>query len=219
MYLADGGIQQRTPQWVKERLGCATASRLVDVLDFTKGGKEGAARLQYKIDVVQERITNRAVDHPVTFDMRRGEELEPDARAEYEAATGILVQESGFVLHREIPFFGASPDNYVGVDGLAEYKVPRTSTFLKWIKAGVIPPEHIPQLVGQLSVTRRAWVDFCAYCPDMPEGKRIFVRRLNADQKAIEECEGNVRKFLAEVDQLFDDIMNSVEFVKGPAYA
>jgi len=42
--------------------------------------------------------------------MRRGNELEPFARAAYEAETGVLVQTVGLALHDVYPFVGASMD-------------------------------------------------------------------------------------------------------------
>jgi hypothetical protein len=192
---------QSSPGWVVERQGLATASRMRDILDYLKNGKESAARRQYKVDLVTERAMGRAMTHYVTPAMQRGLDEEPNARAAYEATTGSLCGPARLVLHPRIEFFAGTPDAFVGADGLAEFKVPQASTFVTWTLGGCIPEEHVPQLLAQLSVTGRQWVDFCAYSP---ESGKTFIRRLVRDEEAIANTEAAALAFLAEVDALFD---------------
>lgn len=192
---------QSSPGWVIERQGLLTASRMKDALDYLKSGKESEARRKYKIELVAERAYGRAVDHYVSPAMQRGLDEEPNARKAYEATTGTLCGPARLVLHPRIDFFGGTPDAFVGADGLAEFKVPTPTTFVTWTLGGVIPEDHMPQLLAQLAITGRQWVDFCAYSP---ESGKTFIRRLDRDEEAIANIEAGARAFLAEVDALFE---------------
>ena len=192
---------QSSPGWIVERRGLLTASRMRDALDFLKSGKESAARRQYKIDLIAERAFSEAISHYVTPPMQRGLDNEPGARQSYEARTGNLTDPAALILHRSIEFFAGTPDGFIGNDGLVELKVPMPNTFVSWTLAGVIPEEHMPQLLAQLSVSGRQWVDFCAYSP---ESGKTFLRRLERDDEAIANIEAAAKQFLQEVDDLFE---------------
>ncbi len=201
---------QTDPGWVRERIGCLSASRIKDVLDVRKDGKPGAARLKYMAELVTERMMDCAVDHPVTGPMLRGLAEEPNARIAYEARTGYLTKPARWVPHPTIPFAGATPDSFISHEGLAEYKVPLPVTYTTWRMAGEIPPDHLPQLLWQCACARRKWVDFVAYCPEAKDERlRLFIRRLEPTAEQIEEIEEKAIEFLAEVDLAFDAMMES----------
>ena len=201
---------QSSPGWVRERIGCVSASRMKDVLDVRKDGKPGAARLQYLAELVTERLIDQAMDHPVTLPMRRGLDEEINARIVYEATTRVSTRPARWVPHPTIPNAGSTPDGFVGADGLVEFKVPMPTTYTKWRMAGEIPPEHIPQMLFQLACTRRQWVDFVAYCPEAKDERlRLFVRRFEPTAEQIEEIEAKAVEFLAEVEAAFDHMKES----------
>lgn len=193
---------QGTPEWRAARCGRVTASKAADVLATIQKG-EAAARRDYRTQLIVERLTGSPADDGfVSADMLRGSELEPEARRAYEAATGELVDACGFFAWDDL-MVGASPDGLVGADGCIELKVPKSATHLSYIKAGVVPTNYLPQIACQLWVTGRAWCDFASYDPRFPDGLRLFVARVTAEQlKAdIEHLESKVRAFLEEVDK------------------
>ena len=145
---------QRSGAWIKERLGCFTASRAADAFATTKKG-ESAARTKYKFQLLAERMTNEAKEFYVTPAMQRGIDKEPEARERFEEVTGLIVQECGFALHDTIDFLGASPDGLVGNDALIEIKCPTTETHLTYKIAGVVPEDYKPQMLVQMLVTGR----------------------------------------------------------------
>lgn len=199
-------ILQSDPGWLRERLGRLTASRMRDACSYLKSGKESSERRKYKIEIVGERMADYAVGHYVTPAMQRGLDMEPEARATYEAYTGILVGPAALIHHPSIEWFSATPDGFVGSDGLLEIKVPQVSTYIEWVTGGTIPAEHVDQLTAQLAVTRRQWVDFVGYCPEFPEPRNLFIRRFTAEPEAIANCEAAAAAFLLEVDALFDAV-------------
>lgn len=204
MKLSDTGTL--SPDDVAARIGKLTASRMADAMDFLKSGKPSKARQDYMRDLVAERLTDIVVPHHVTSYMLHGIEQEPHAKALYTQVTGRQIRSAPFLDHPVIDMCGATPDGFVEADGLIEIKCPSTGKFLDWIMAGTVPDEHKPQMLLQLSVTRKAWVDFVAYDPRMPVGKQMFIRRFTPPQNKIAEIENAAIEFLLEVEELFERV-------------
>ena len=198
-------IEQGSEQWFEARLGKATASRFKDVLAVLKSGKPAEARTKYALQLAAERLTGRAANHFVTAAMQRGTDLEPAAIAEYEWQAGEVCDPAPFVPHPEL-LAGASPDRLVGADGLVEVKCPGEIAHLLTLRDGM-PPEHMPQVQGQLWITGRQWCDFVSYHPDFPDGLRLYVERVKPDAEYINSLEQGVRSFLVEVDEVVDQVM------------
>ncbi len=193
---------QGTAEWFDARKGCLTASTVADILP----GKRGAyreSRETLKNILIAERDSDRARESFTTAAMLWGIEHEDDARAEYEAQTGNLVELTGFIKHPSVPFLGASPDGLVGDDGLLEIKCPNPSTQIAYIRAGVVPEQYRPQILLQLIVTGRRWCDFVSFDPRARRAKFFCVRWTPTEEEKstlLEEC----KKFLAEVDEVMN---------------
>jgi putative phage-type endonuclease len=199
---------QGSVQWLKERCGCLTASRMAEAMEFLKGGKESEKRRKLKIELIAERMTDLMVGRFVSDAMLWGIEKEPAARSRYEEITGRLVQQCGFAIHGDIPYFGASPDGLVEADGLIEIKCPTTTTYAEWLVSGVVPEQHKPQMLAQLAVTGRKYVDFFAYDPRIKaEQHQHFLCRFEPEEKDIGKVEDAARTFLKELDDLFDTVI------------
>ena len=188
-------ILQGTEEWLKARLGCLTASRANDAC----AAETTAAYQNYLWQLVAERETGLAEETYINSDMQRGTEKEPIARAAYEAHTGTFVTQTGFWLHPEIQYFGASPDGLVGDDGLIEIKCPRTSTHLQYRKEGKVPTKYKRQMMCQLLCTGRKWVDFVSFDDRVRESKRLFIVRYTPTEKEMNEMLEKINSFLAEV--------------------
>lgn len=206
-------VFQSDPGWVRERIGKVSASRVKDVLDVRKDGKPGAARMAYMAELVTEMAMDQAVDHVITGPMKRGLENEPAARSAYEARTGHLVDAAAWVPHPRIAMAGATPDGFVATESgihLVEFKVPLPTTYTKWRLAGVVPEEHIPQLVWQCACTNAPFVDFCAYFPEAVDPRaQLFIRRFEPAESLIRETEERVEEFIAEVEKAFHSFVEA----------
>ena len=196
-------LDQGSPGWVRERIGRLTASRMGDVMAVLKNGKPAEARIKYMQQLVAERMTDSAMEFFVTAAMQHGIDNEPLAAEEYELLTGEIVLPAPFVPHPEIENFGASPDRFVGSDGLVEIKAPSTVNFIAWRMSGEIPEQYRWQMTAQLACTRRSWCDFVAYDPRVVYGSPIWIKRFEPAAEEIAACEEAARKFLAEVEALF----------------
>jgi putative phage-type endonuclease len=193
---------QGTGAWFNARTGKITASRMRSAMKRLKNGEDAAERKNLKIEILAERMTGDIIEKFVNAAMQWGIDQEGPAKAAYEAATGRIVTDVGFIDHPEIEWCGASPDGFVN-DGLIEIKCPTTSTHLSWVIDGGIPEEHIAQMTLQCAVTKRGWCDFVSYDPRVAQAQQLFVRRFYPTDEQIETVEREARLFLQEVEGLF----------------
>jgi hypothetical protein len=200
----EGEAKQGSGAWLYERCGFITASRFKDVLDFTKAGKPGAARTKYLWEIVIERLTGQPCDHYSNAAMEWGTEQEPRSRMAYEAHSGSMVEEVGFVKHPTLAMVGGSPDGLIDEDGGFESKSPFNSAIhLATILDGM-PADHRPQVQGCMWITGRKWWDFASYDPRMPDELRLYVQRIERDEEFIAALELAVSGFDAEVVALLE---------------
>lgn len=197
---------QQTEEWLKARAGHVTASRFKDVLAKVKSG-EAAGRAKYRLQLVTERLTGLPVETYKNAAMAWGTEREPEARMAYEAKTGEIVAEVGFMPHPTIQWCGASPDGLVGADGMVEIKCPFESTVHVLTVTDGMPPEHMAQIQGNLWVNGRKWCDFISFDPRMPEGLQLYRQRIERDEKFISNLVAEVAQFLAEVKLQHEKLM------------
>jgi putative phage-type endonuclease len=192
---------QRSEEWYSARLGKLTASRLGDALDQLKNGNDGAKRQQYRLDLIAERLTGLRNEFFENNAMRWGTETEPYARSAYEAVTGVLVQEVGFIDHPTIEWAGASPDGLVN-DGLLEIKCPTTTKHIQYLLANEVPEQYKPQMCWQMLCTGRAWCDFVSYDPRLPEELQIFIKRFEPTTEELQTIQQKAIDFLKTVDEV-----------------
>jgi putative phage-type endonuclease len=197
-------MEQRTEEWFAARLGKVTASRVADVLAKIKSG-ESASRKNYKMELVVQRLTNKQGESFTNAAMEWGTEQEPFARMAYEAHTGTFVKEEGFVDHPTIEGFGCSPDGIVG-EGLIEIKAPNTANHIETVLENKVPSKYIPQMQCQMACTGAKWCDFVSFDPRVPEDLQLFVVRVERDQEYIDAMEVEVKQFLSEVLDLFNQL-------------
>ena len=191
--------EQGTDDWFAARLGKVTASRVADIIAKTKTGYS-TSRDNYMAQLVCERMTNTKGESFSSAAMEWGTNQEPFARAAYEAKTGVMVEEVGFVQHPQIEWAGASPDGFVDDDGLVEIKCPNTSTHLDTIMSDAAPAKYVTQMQWQMACTGRQWCDFVSFDPRLPEQMQLFIKRVNRDEAQINQLEWEVTSFLNEIE-------------------
>ena len=192
-------MEQRSPEWFAARLGKVTASRVADVIAKTKSGYS-TSRDNYMAQLVCERMTGTQGESYTNAAMQWGTDQEPLARAAYEAAQDVLVDETGFVIHPRIQEAGASPDGLVGMFGLIEIKCPNTATHIETILSDKVPSKYITQMQWQMACTERQWTDFVSYDPRMPEGLQLFIQKVDFDPEYVKTLETEVIAFLCELE-------------------
>ena len=188
--------EQGTPEWHQARTGIVTASVFSTVLAQGRGGGPSKTRNQLLHQLAAERITGEYV--PTwggNQHTERGKAMEAQVRDLYEATSELPVQQVGFIRRGAI---GASPDSLVGDDGLLEIKTALPHIQIERVLAGVLPPEHKPQVQGQLLVSGRQWCDFRSHWPGLPE-LRVRVYR---DLPYLSTLNAALQQFNRELDEL-----------------
>jgi len=193
-------IEQRTEAWFLSRLGKVTASRVADVIAKTKSGPS-ASRENYATQLVLERLTNSVGEAYSNAAMQWGTDQEPNARNAYELKMSTFVKEVGFIDHPIIDMSGASPDGFVGEDGLVEIKCPNSSTHIDTLVSQKVPAKYLPQMQWQMACTGRKWCDFVSFDPRMPENLQLFVKRIEFEAQYVKMLELEITEFLEEVNQ------------------
>jgi len=203
---------QGSDAWLEARRGVITGSRFKDTRDYKKltaaDAKAGKTRgepsdklLGYAMDVARERFGGIVPPVFVNGAMKMGTQEEPVARLEYEAETGNIVTEAGFITTDD-GRFGVSVDGMVADDGLIEIKTAVSSkTLFKAIVEGD-HSEYIDQCNGAMWLLGRKWVDLVLWAPDIAQagGKGLHVTRITRDDDAINELEADLMAFVAMVD-------------------
>ena len=205
-------IIQGTTDWFAIRLGKVTASRVADVIAKTKTGYS-TSRENYMAQLVVERLTQTKAESYTNAAMQWGTDQEPFARAAYEAAQGVMVEEVGFVPHPTIEWAGASPDGLVGGEGegLVEIKCPNTATMIEALLTGKVPTKYFTQMQFQMACTVTKFCDYVVFDPRMPAKAQLFVTRVNRDDAYIAEIEAEIIKFLAEVKSQVQQLNEIIE--------
>ena len=206
-------VEQRTEAWHAAHAGKITASRMADVLGFSKrDGKPLKARTDYLVELVTERLTGKSIGIPMAPAMQWGVDVEPAARAAYEAKYGVIVQTPGFIV-MDCGFIGCSPDGLVTLardDVGLEIKCPfNTAVHIETLLTGM-PEHHIPQLQASMMVTGKQGWDFASYDPRLPPELRLYVQRIERD-------DGYIADMLKQCNALNDDVDSMVERLQALA--
>lgn len=170
-------IPQRSDEWNELRKGKFTASNFKDLL----AGKTTQAYEKAIYRVVFERLTGQCVeDNYQSSYMKRGVELESQAIEIYSLHTFNKVSNGGFFEFSD--WIGGSPDGLIGEDGLLEVKCPAYNTIINYLLKRELPTEYFYQVHGQMLISGRAWVDFCAFHPAL---KEPLILRTERDEKVL----------------------------------
>ena len=178
-----------------------TSSAIDRALAGEKVGEPSEGAKSYARRLALERICWTVLsDDFETWAMRRGRELEPDARRAHEIRAGVMVEPCGLVLTDD-RLFGASADGLIDDDGGSEYKclVSPDEIFSVW--AGDTS-EYDDQMQGGMWITGRQWWDFGMYCPALaPIGRELYLKRIPRDEAHIEALEADLIEFNQLVEQ------------------
>lgn len=194
--------EQRSDEWRRARAGRVTGSKASDLLANGKGRAEAVSRRDYRCQLLAERLTGQPQDDTyVNAAMQWGIDQEANAFKAYEDFGGHMVRRTGFLACNELPI-GCSLDGDVdNFTGIIELKCPKTATHLKYLRAGVVPPDYVPQIVHNLLVSGAQWCDFASFDPRLPEPLQLFVVRHQRDDKEIASYELALSLFLSELER------------------
>lgn len=205
--------QQGTIEWFNARAGVITASMFSTAVaklqrdsGERKKGDFTATSDKYAADTAIEIISGKPYgEPPKAWTLQRGHDLEPLARAAYEALTGEIAEEAGFTVTDD-GAYGYSTDGMVeprffqdrilSATGIIEIKCPVDSQKILeiWAKGDLSEYEH--QMQGGMWITGAQWCDFIMYVPDLASvGKDVYVKRVPRNEKFIAQLETDLLAF------------------------
>lgn len=196
------GMSQKEATAIAGYKATPKSEGIAKALDGEQVGEFSDAAKDYAFRLATERISGTPLDEGFeTWAMKRGHELEPDARMEHEIQTGLIVQRAGFVV-TEDHLFGASADGLIDPDGGSEYKCFLAPDKLRafWIDNDA--SDVLDQAQGCMWLTGRKWWHICLYCPALePVGKQLWWREFKRDDNYIEKMEAELLEFAELVNQ------------------
>jgi putative phage-type endonuclease len=197
-------IEQRSQEWLDERVGFITGSRLNDVL----AKKETAARKNYLLQLAIERINKKPAEPMFINDaMQRGIDKEDEAVICFEVNQGVFAEKCSFIKSKDIVWFGASPDRLIGNDAILECKVPNTLTHMNYIIDNKLPTKYKAQVYGQMLVTERDRGYFMSWDDRTVEGMELFVVEFKKDNEYMDSLVKEIVLFNNEVEELVEQFM------------
>jgi len=117
--LSRSAEQQGSDEWLEARRPYESASQIaalsgehprLSVAKYVRQRVRQLARAESEFKMVP------AVEH--------GTKMEPYARRHLEKTQNVKIRETGFIVHPEYNFLGASPDGMIGLDTICEFKCP-----------------------------------------------------------------------------------------------
>lgn len=171
-------------------------------LDGKPVGQPSEAALDYAFRLAVERISGEPLDEGfTTWQMKRGNALEPDARMEHEIQTGLVIQRAGFVTTDD-GVFGASADGLIGEDGGSEYKCFLAPEKLRAFHIDNDASGIMDQVQGCMWITGRKFWHVGMYCPALEKvGRQLWWKEFKRDDDYIEKLEEDLWRFKLLVDQ------------------
>lgn len=198
--LAVNDFEQGSLEWMAARAGIPSASNFDKII--TTKGERSKQRERYMFQLAGERITGTKESSYQNDNMRRGIEIEAEARRLYELLTDLKVDEVGLCYPDEKKLYACSPDGLVGEDGGMEIKCPLLSTHVSYLLDGTLPTEYFQQVQGALLVTGRKWWDFVSYFPSV----KPLIVRVERDEKFIKLLEAELIEFCRELESVTERI-------------
>ena len=193
-------VEQGSDAWHTLRAGKPTASEFSKLI--TSKGKPSESLKPYAMTLAAEKYAGKPLDDwEGSGWMRRGKELEPDARDLYEFQHKCDVEQVGFITD-DLERYGASPDGIMGDSGMTEIKCLKTEHHVKVLldfkRTKKCPSGHVQQTQGQLLVAEREWDDLKFNHPDMP----LLVIRQYRDEVLIKALQNQLAMVLDERDKI-----------------
>lgn len=199
-------FDQQSDDWRRARCGLLTASNFGIIMRSGKDGSESATRRDLLYTLAGEILCGEPAESYQSAEMRRGIEMETEARDYYERTNFCELRRVGFI-RRKLEngiVVGASPDSLVNNNGALEIKTVRPDLLIaQMLSGGGPPPRHRAQLHGIMWVAKLEWIDLLLFYRGMPVAPKFRVGR---DDVFIREISDAVETFDYELKRIVEKI-------------
>ena len=190
-------VIQGTPEWAALRCGIPTSSNFSKLIT-PKTMELSKSSTPYMHTLLAERILGEPTVEFTSHWQDRGSEMEAEAVNFYQFTRDAETEKVGFILNDDRTI-GASPDRLVADDGLLEIKCPSPGVHISYLLNRTVDAEYYPQIMGQLWISGRQWVDIMSYHPEMPSA----LIRVERDDKYIQKLSSVVTAFAGALEEQF----------------
>jgi len=170
-------MEQQTDEWFELRLRHPFSASNGTAISANGTGLE---------TLVLKSVAKRCRKNPETseeryesYDMRRGNLLEPLARAEYEREMMVTVREVGFITNSKYKLAGMSPDGLIGNKGGVEIKCRGDEVHFSRTKDFKSSSAEEWQCQHQILIGELDYVDLVLYNPNYE--KSLLITRILPD--------------------------------------
>ena len=214
-------VQQGSDEWVLAKVGIPSSSSF-DKIITPKTQKFSESADKYAWKLIAEQLLNAPLDDYLSSGfILRGKSMEAEALGYYELTEGVDTKPGGFCV-RDDGKAGASPDFFVGNDGVGEIKCPSAEIHVGYLldSQGI---GYKAQVQGQLWVCEREWCDTLSYHPTMPKAlvrqhrDEEFIGKLAKAVDLFHEMINDMRDKLKSRYDLFQDESFELHVVRGGA--
>ena len=185
--IIETGFEQLSDEWFAAKAGIPSASHF-DKIITTKGESSDSA-IQYMHKLAGEYIIGKA-DTYMSYDMKRGIELEPEAVKFFEYTHGVQLEKVALCYYDERKDRLCSPDR-MGF----EAKCPKMHTHVGYLMAGVLPYKYFQQVHGSMYITGFSLWWFMSFYPGLPP----FEIKVKRNEKFISALAKELDKFIDEL--------------------
>lgn len=196
---------QYSPEWWSYRAGKPSGSKAK--LLVTSKGAASESLVPYAKELASVSVFGRDEDQYESYAMKRGTELEPEARSDYELIYDVDVIEVGLVTD-DLERYLVSPDGLISGNGSIEIKCPEwkemTNFMIYYSKYKKLSSGYVAQTQMQIKTMEREWCDSIFYHPRYP----LVVVRTYLDNKIDVMLDIQLAKVIFERDKY-------IEILKG----
>ncbi len=193
--------EQGTEGWLLDRIGHVTGSRFNDIIAMDRTGKKPLKSRETAItEITLELLTGQPGAMWTSKATNWGVEHEPIARMAYEAATGNMCDQVGFIRHPRYIQVGCSPDGLIWPRKGYESKCPLTPTVHLDTLLHGMPDEHMAQVQGGMWVCDCDEWDFVSFHPLFPKEMQLYIQTIKRDPAYIDNMENKILDAVAEIN-------------------
>lgn len=198
-------IQQRSDEWLTVKRGKTSGSGVKPILSAKSKGPWEI----YAFDLIAEMEDKSPCKYENGFlskAVQWGQDMEPFAIKAFEARTGLMVEDIGWIESTDPKLdgkSGCSPDGIIDIYEWIEVKCFNTSNHIKCIINNVVPSENMPQIINYFVINPDLKkVHFILYDPRVKtESKKLHI---------IEVLRESVQK---DIDKLYDGLVEFHDMV------
>lgn len=191
-------MEQRTDEWFAERLGKITGTRAADLM-----GTQTAQYTLMSVIIAEIAMAERKAT-PFTTAMKRGIEMEEEAREFYEIHHNVSVKEVPYIEHHTYKICGCSPDGLIGENGGVEIKCLLPENHVRVFLIDEIDKKYLWQIKWNLFCTGREYWDYFGYCAGLPGELAYYEKRIYAKDINFSEIEERLTFFMSNLNEFLN---------------